>query len=135
MSSWIIAKSIHKKAVKEITSYHLTTPRRSSVEAKLTSTEEPFSVAQLYLNFIAAAIHMKKLNETCNVWDTTGILRLSIKSNPLINILKQEPSIESCSLDTYKPSISGMKFTELQKHFFSIFEYNDSIPLQIRLQR
>ena len=114
MSSWILAKgslSSNVPTKKEIISYH--------------DTSSATSFPEIYLQFIMATIYTKKFNETCYVWDPSGILRLSIKSNPLVSILKEKPSIDPNSLDLYKPIISGMKFNEIKKYISNIFEYND----------
>ena len=108
MSSWIIAKSSSLRKtpeIKEITSYH--------------DVSSGNTFAEIYLKFIAAVLYTKSINETCNVWDPSGILRMSLKSTPLVSILKEKPSVEPVSLDSCR-----LKITEIQKLISNVFEYN-----------
>jgi len=115
MSSWIRAKSSslsgNTSIKKEITSYHDTSLSKSLIE--------------IYLEFIAAAIYTKKLNETCTVWDPSGILGISLKSNPLVSILKEKPSVGPKSIELYKATLSTMKFNDIQRYISNVFEYNN----------
>jgi len=111
MSSWLRVKNPVKNAgPKQLTSYHSTSPVQS--------------IPQLYLEFLAAAIHNRKLNEQCIVWDPSMILTTSITSTPLLRIIKEKPSFDPVPLDTYKATVSSMKFSELQKNAALLLNYS-----------
>ena len=118
MSSWIVATNSSKRRIqKEITSYY---------DASAVST-----TSQFYVDFLAAYLHSKKNNETCNIWDPSLILKSSIKPHPYINILKEQPTIEARTLETHQKTVTTMKFADIKKDVSIIFEYNEQFNRMI----
>ena len=72
MSSWIIAKNKQRKKVTVITKYH--------------DTSLSGDVFSMYLDYINAYIYCQKIGETCNVLDSNGLIKESLKLTQKISI-------------------------------------------------
>jgi hypothetical protein len=113
MSSWIIAKNKQKKKVTIITKYH--------------DTSLSGDVFAMYLDYLGAYCYSTKLGETCNVWDSNGIIKDSLKLTPQVKLLKEKPEADSLSLDDYKSITTKLTFKEIQKIAASLIVYDDAL--------
>lgn len=114
MSSWIIAKHRQTKKKPSVTKYHDTA-----------SSPDVFS---MYMSFVGAYVYSQKMGETCNVWDTNGLLKSTLKVNPQVKYLKETPE-EAVVLSNkdYKDFVSQMKFKEIQKVAGSLIVYDQTL--------
>jgi len=113
MSSWIIAKNRQRKKVTVITKYH--------------DTSLSGDVFSMYLDYISAYIYTQKLGETCNIWDSNGLIKESLKLTPQVKLLKEKPEIDALSLDEYKTMTDKLTFKEVQKIASSLIIYDESL--------
>jgi hypothetical protein len=113
MSSWIIAKNRQRKKVTVITKYHDTSLSRD--------------VFSMYLDYISAYIYSEKLGETCNVWDSAGLIKDSLKLTPQVKLLREKPDVDALSLDEYKTMTSKLTFKEIQKIAGNLIIYDESL--------
>jgi hypothetical protein len=113
MSSWIIAKNRQRKKVTVITKYHDTSLSRD--------------VFSMYLDYISAYIYSEKLGETCNVWDSNGLIKESLKLTPQVKLLKEKPEIDALSLDEYKTMTNKLTFKEIQKIAGNLIVYDEAL--------
>jgi hypothetical protein len=117
MSSWIIAKSIPRKVKAPVTTYHDT-------------THSP-DIPTIYMDFLAAYIYSQKNGETCSVWDPTGVIKSSLKSNPQIIHLKENLDINPPNIGAYKSVLVNMKLKDIQKMANQVLEYSDTFKMEI----
>jgi hypothetical protein len=113
MSSWVVAKSKHniKKEV-SVKSFH--------------NTESSSDISALYLETLAAYIYNQKLGETCVIFDGTSILSNTLKFHPQVKLLKEIPADSECTtVSTYKPTVSGLKFKDVQKYAWNLFQFTN----------
>uniref|UniRef100_A0A6C0AP07 Uncharacterized protein n=1 Tax=viral metagenome TaxID=1070528 RepID=A0A6C0AP07_9ZZZZ len=114
MSSWIIAKNKQaKKKVTVITKYH--------------DTSLSGDVFDMYLDYIGAYIYAQKLGETCNVWDSNGIIKESLKLTPQVKLLKEKPEAEPLTVEEYSTLTKKLTFKEIQKIAASLIVYDDAL--------
>jgi len=113
MSSWIIAKNRQRKKVTVITKYH--------------DTSLSGDVFSMYLDYISAYIYTQKLGETCNIWDSNGLIKESLKLTPQVKLLKEKPEIDALSLDEYKTMTDKLTFKEVQKIASSLIIYDEAL--------
>ena len=112
MSSWIIAKGIHKKKIIPITSYH--------------DTGLSPDIPSIYMEYLAACIYSQRMGEVCSIWDPTGIIDTSLKNNPLVKLLKEKPEIPPLSISRYSNILQSMKIKDIQKNANTILEHSSS---------
>jgi len=113
MSSWIIVKNKQKKKVTVITKYH--------------DTSLSGDVFSMYLDYINAYIYTQKLGETCNVWDSNGLIKETLKLTPQVKLLKEKPEVEPLSQNEYKTLTGNLTFKEIQKIAANLIVYDDSL--------
>jgi len=113
MSSWIIAKNKQRKKVTVITKYHDT----------LLSGD----VFTMYLDYLGAYCYSQKLGEVCNVWDSNGLIKDSLKLTPQVKLLKEKPEIDALSINEYKTITDKLTFKEIQKIAASLIVYDDAL--------
>jgi hypothetical protein len=113
MSSWIIAKNKGKRKVTVITMYH--------------DTSLSGDVFNMYLEYLAAYCYCQKIGETCNVWNSNGLIKDSLKLNPQVRLLREKPEIEALSLETYKIITSKLSLKEIQRIAASLIIYDDDL--------
>ena len=113
MSSWIIAKARQQKKPREITIYH--------------DTSSSKDILSMYLNYLAAFIYCQKIGETCNVWDTTGLIKDSLKLTPQVRLLKEQPQINPIATSEMNESLSKLTFKDIQKIASGLLVYSDSL--------
>lgn len=113
MSSWIIAKNKQRKKVTVITKYH--------------DTSLSGDVFSMYLEYLSAYCYSQKLGEVCNVWDSNGLIKESLKLTPQVKLLKEKPEIKALSLDEYKTITDKLTFKEIQKIAASLIVYDDAL--------
>ena len=113
MSSWIIAKNKQRKKVTVITKYH--------------DTSLSGDVFAMYLEYLAAYSYCQKLGETCNVWDSNGLIKDSLKLTPQVRLLKEKPEADALSLDSYKTITDKLTFKEIQKIAANLIIYDDAL--------
>jgi hypothetical protein len=101
------------KAKPSVTKYHDTS-----------SSPDVFS---MFLNYIGAYVYSQKMGETCNVWDTDGTLKNTLRMNPQVKLLKERPELEPLSLSEYKNITSSMKFKDVQKFASSLMVYDNDL--------
>jgi hypothetical protein len=101
------------KAKPSVTKYHDTS-----------SSPDVFS---MFLNYIGAYVYSQKMGETCNVWDTDGTLKNTLRMNPQVKLLKEKPELEALSLSEYKNITSSMKFKDVQKFASSLMVYDNDL--------
>jgi hypothetical protein len=113
MSSWIIAKSrpTNKKPI--VTKYHATS-----------SSTDVFST---YMEFLASYIYSQKMGETCSVWDTSDLLKTTLKTNPQVKYLKQEPEVSPLNISEYKGFTETMTFKDFQKIASNLLVYDSNL--------
>jgi len=114
MSSWIIAKSRQTKKKPSVTKYHDTA-----------SSQDVFT---MYMSFIGAYIYSQKMGETCNVLDSTGLLKSTLNTNPQVKYLK-ETSEEALVLGNkdYTGFVSQMGFKDVKKVAANLISYDLSL--------
>jgi hypothetical protein len=113
MSSWIIAKNKQRKKVTVITKYH--------------DTSLSGDVFNMYLDYLGAYCYSQKMGETCNVWDSNGLIKESLKLTPQVRLLKEKPETEPLSVTEYKTLTDKLTFKEIQKIAASLIIYDDSL--------
>ena len=113
MSSWIIAKARQQKKPREITMYHDTSSSRD--------------ILSMYLHYLAAFIYCQKIGETCNVWDTTGLIKDSLKLTPQVRLLKEQPQINPIANTEMNEILSKLTFKDIQKVASGLLVYDDSL--------
>lgn len=113
MSSWIIAKNKQRKKVTVITKYH--------------DTSLSGDVFSMYLDYINAYIYCQKIGETCNVLDSNGLIKESLKLTPQVRLLKEKPEVDPLTVDEYKTLTNKLTFKEIQKIAASLIVYDDAL--------
>jgi len=113
MSSWIIAKNKQRKKVTVITKYH--------------DTSLSGDVFSMYLDYIGAYCYSSRLGETCNIWDSNGLIKESLKLTPQVRLLKEKPEIEPLTVDEYKSITNKLLFKDIQKIAASLIVYDDAL--------
>lgn len=113
MSSWIIAKNKQQKKVTIITKYH--------------DTSLSGDVFSMYLDYIGAYCYSIRLGETCNVWDSNGLIKESLRLTPQVKLLKEKPEIDALTVDEYKTMTNNLTFKEIQKITASLIVYDDAL--------
>jgi hypothetical protein len=113
MSSWIIAKNKQRKKVTVITKYH--------------DTSLSGDVFNMYLDYLGAYCYSIKLGETCNVWDSNGLIKDSLKLTPQVKLLKEKPEADPLSVKEYKTLTDKLTFKEVQKIAAGLIVYDDAL--------
>jgi hypothetical protein len=113
MSSWIIAKNKLRKKVTVITKYH--------------DTSLSGDVFSMYLDYLGAYCYCIKVGETCNVWDSNGLIKDSLKLTPQVKILKEKPEVEPLTVNEYKALTEKLTFKEIQKIASTLIVYDDAL--------
>jgi len=113
MSSWLIMKNIQQKKKVQVSKYHDTS-----------SSEDVFT---MYLELLASFIYSQKMGETCNVWDTTNLVKDTLKVNPQLRILREKPETESQQLSEYNSILYNTPFKESQKIAANLISYNPTL--------
>jgi len=113
MSSWIIAKNKQRKKVTVITKYH--------------DTSLSGDVFTMYLDYLGAYCYCQKLGEVCNVWDSNGLIKDSLKLTPQVKLLKEKPEIDAQAVNEYKTITDNLTFKEIQKIAASLIVYDDAL--------
>jgi hypothetical protein len=113
MSSWIIAKNKLRKKVAVITKYH--------------DTSLSGDIFSMYLEYLAAYCYCQKVGETCNVWDSNGLIKDSLKLTPQVRLLKEKPEVEPLTLNEYKTLTDKLIFKEIQKIATGLIVYDDAL--------
>lgn len=114
MSSWIIAKSrpTNKKPI--VSKYH--------------STSSSIDVFSIYMDFIASYIYSQKMGETCSVWDSTNLLKSTLKVNPQVKYLKDEPQgVMPLSINDYRTFTKDMSFKDIQRIASTLISYDSNL--------
>jgi hypothetical protein len=117
MSSWIIAKSRSSKAKPSVSKYH--------------DTSMPKDIYSLYTEFISSFIYFQKMGETCNVWDSSDILKETLRNNPQVKFLKEKPEVVPFTLDTYNEITSKMNFADIQKIAANLIVYDPGLNTNV----
>lgn len=111
MSSWLRAKAVPKRMSISVPSYH--------------DTASSSDISSIYLEFMAAYAYSQKMGETCNVWDPSGIINLTLKYNPQIRILKEKPEASRVlTVGDYSNMTATMKFGDIKRFATNIFQYD-----------
>jgi hypothetical protein len=111
MSSWLRAKAVPKRKPIAIPAYH--------------DTASSPDIASIYLEFMAAYAYSQKMSETCNVWDPSGIINLTLKYNPQIRLLKEKPeNSRALTLGEYSNLTATMKFGDIKRFATNVFQYD-----------
>ena len=111
MSSWLRAKAVPKRKPISVASYH--------------DTASSPDISSIYLEFMAAYAYSQKMGETCNVWDPSGIINLTLKYNPQIRILKEKPEgSRALTLGEYSNITATMKFGDIKRFATNVFQYD-----------
>jgi len=113
MSSWIIANSRTSKAKPSVSKYH---------EIAL-----PKDIYSIYMELIASYIYFQRLGETCNVWDPSGIIKDTLRTNPQIKFLKEKPECEPHTPKTYNEIVSKLDFKDIQKLASGLIVYDQML--------
>ena len=113
MSSWIIAKNKQRKKITVITKYH--------------DTSLSGDVFNMYLDYLGAYCYSQKMGETCNVWDSNGLIKDSLKLTPQVRLLKEKPEADPLSVKEYKTLTDKLTFKEIQKIAAGLIIYDDSL--------
>ena len=113
MSSWIIAKNKQKKKVTVITKYH--------------DTSLSGDVFSMYLDYIGAYCYSTKLGETCNVWDSNGLIKDSLKLTPQVKLIKEKPEVAPLGIQEYKGITDKLTFKEIQKIAASLIVFDEAL--------
>ena len=113
MSSWIIAKTRSSKATPSVSKYH--------------DTNMPKDIYSLYTEFISSFIYFQKMGETCNVWDSSKILKETLRNNPQVKFLKDKPEVDPLNLEAYYEFTSKMKFVDIQKIAANLVVYDSGL--------
>jgi hypothetical protein len=113
MSSWIIAKNRQTKKNVGIKKYHDTS-----------STSDVFT---MYLELIASYIYSQKMGEQCNIWDPSGLVKNTLRSNPQLKVLKEKPETEALTLSQYNSFVSPLTFKEVQRVASSLISYDQTL--------
>jgi hypothetical protein len=113
MSSWIIAKSRPNKVTPSVSKYH--------------DTLMPKDIYSLYTEFIASFIYFQKMGETCAIWDSSDILKETLRNNPQVKFLKERPAVDPISLQAYYEFTSKMKFADIQKVAANLIVYDQAL--------
>jgi hypothetical protein len=113
MSSWIIARNRPNKVKPSVSKYH--------------NTSMPKDIYSLYTEFIASFIYFQKMGEICNVWDSSDILKETLRNNPQVKFLKEKPEVDPFTLKTYNEITSKMKFADIQKIAANLIVYDSAL--------
>ena len=74
---------------------------------------------------MAAYAYSQKMSETCNVWDPSGIINLTLKYNPQIRLLKEKPeNSRALTLGEYSNLTATMKFGDIKRFATNVFQYD-----------
>jgi len=87
----------------------------------------PKSIYSLYTEFISSFIYFQKMGEICNVWDSSDILKETLRNNPQVKFLKEKPEVEAVELDAYQEFTSKMKFVDIQKIAANLIVYDSGL--------
>ena len=86
----------------------------------------------MYMDVLGAYIYSQKNGEACNIWDPVNIINMSLKNNPQVKILKDKPEENASQISMYKSMVSPMKFTDIQKYAFALFQYKSSFTTGVQ---
>ena len=98
-----------------------------TVITKYHDTSLSGDVFNMYLNYLGAYCYSQKMGETCNVWDSNGLIKESLKLTPQVRLLKEKPETEPLSVTEYKTLTDKLTFKEIQKIAASLIIYDDSL--------
>ena len=110
MSSWIRGAKTYAKRTITVPFYYDITQSNN--------------IASTFLELLGAFIYSRKQNENCTIYDPNGLINDALRYNPGIKMIKEVPeNTTQISLASLINTSKTMKFSEIQQHASSIFQY------------
>lgn len=101
---------------------------------KYHDTSNSVDTFAVYMDYLAAYIYSQKIGESSNVWDTSQIIKNTLRSNPQIKLLKELPEAEMAqmlAISDYTYHVSPMKLKDVQKMASSVLIYTDALNIAV----
>jgi hypothetical protein len=118
MSSWIRGTRIYAKQTITLPFYYDITQSKN--------------VASIFLELLSAFIYSYKQNEICAIYDPSGLINDTFRYNPQIKIIKEIPkNTIQIKIESLISATKNMKFSEIQQHAFTMFQYTPSFNASI----
>lgn len=118
MSSWIRGAKTYAKQAISLPFYY--------------DISQSTNIASTFLELLGAFIYSRKQNEMCAVYDPNGLVNDVLRYNPGIRTIKEVPNnTNQISLPSLITTSKTMKFSEIQKHASSIFQYTPGFNTSI----